>query len=368
MVINNNNAKSQIMPTACAECPRAKSCDGVSSCTGLRKDAVSLFIDQSIWTANELKHELQEKLGLAAIRGSLKFLAAGKCPWITAWNCIESDKPVRFKRHGRVFALTAVSEIAVSEKLKTLLTKLQKKVLNSLEYYDRKPHYLSLYDLRRILPHPGNEVEFAASRLHDFGLAKSIKTDGTTYYCLPGRLNWMKDHLQEAIAKDKAEYQVVSTLAGLFRSLYPRGVLVKTKGVIRASKRDPEVLKSTGGMTFDIVYEFKAPIMGRRFIVVDVHSRIPVTEYVVNSFMNKILWARRGATPLNAPKEDAEEKNYPLRNKTFGMIVFRRATQEAITIANANNLSFIRIKELGINYAKLFEQIVTQRNAKRQQT
>jgi len=352
------------MPTASAtECPCAKSCEGVAACTGLRKDAVSLFSDQIIWTAKELKHELQEKLGLAAIRGSLEFLAADKCSWITAWKCIGSGKPVRFKRHGRVFALKAVSEIAVSEKLKTLLTKLQKKVLNSLEYYDNKPRYLSLYDLRRILPHPGNEVEFAASRLHDFGLAKSIKTDGTTYYCLPSRLNWMKDHVQEAAAKDKAEYQVISTIAGFFRSLYPRGVFVKTKGVIRASKRDPEVLKSTGGMTFDIVYEFKAPVMGRRFFAVDVHSRIPVTEYVVTSFLNKIWWARRGATPLKDPKEDDEERNYPLRNKTFGMIVFRRATQEAINIANANNLSFIRIRELGINYTKLLEQIVAQKDA-----
>jgi hypothetical protein len=357
------------MPTLSAVvCPCSKSCDGPAACAGLRKDAVNLFEERPIWSAKELKHELKGKLGLAAIRGSAEFLAAGRCPWIIAWKCVGSDKPVRFKQDGRVFALKSVSEIAVSEKLKTLLTRLQTKMLKSLDYYDGKARYLSLYDLRRILPHPGNEVEFAALRLHDFGLAKSVKTDGTEYYCLPSRLNWMKSHVSEAKAKDKAEYQVISTVAGLFRSLFPRGVLLKTKGIVRASKRDPEVLRSTGGMTFDIVHEFRAPIMGKSFFVVDVHSRIPVTEYIVNSFMDKIWWARSGAPSREDLKEDSEGKNHPLRNRTFGMIVYANATQEAIDIANDNNLSFIRIRELGIDYTGLRKKISAQISAQNQQT
>lgn len=339
------------------ECSYAKSCGGIAVCAGIRKDAVSLFQERNIWTAKELVQALQRKgLGVSARRGSLEFLAAQKCRWITISKCMGSKKPIRFQRHGRIFALKSVSEMAMSEKLKTLLTRFQRHMLESLDYYDRKAHYLSAYDLRRILPYPGHQVEFTASRLRDFGLAKMVEADGTAYYCLPSRFNWLKTHVQEAVLKDKIEYQAINALQGLFINLYPVGLLLKTKGVMRASKRDPEVLRSTGGMTFDIVHEFKTPVIDRNFLVVDVYSRIPVTGYVVNSFMKKIEWAKSGMRSQKDVREDDEDKNRPLKNKAFGMIVYRIANREAINIANANNIRFIKLRELRIDYAKLREQ------------
>lgn len=129
-------------------------------------------------------------------------------------------------------------------------------------------------------------------------------------------------------------------------NLYPLNWITEFKGAIRA--RTKEALKITGGMTFDIFWEFREPIMGRNFLVIDVYARIPVNDYVVNPFIKNIEWAKtsfRGKPP------------YYLKDKTYGMIVFRNATRRAIELANKHKIRFIRLSDIKVDYDNLRKKV-----------
>ena len=104
-------------------------------------------------------------------------------------------------------------------------------------------------------------------------------------------------------------------------------------------------------MSFDIFYQFFDPIAGRNYLVVDVYSRIPVSGFTVNSFAKKIEWAKTVTRKSTT--------NY-LKEKTYGIIVYRNATQKAITVANKLGIRFLRLSDIKVDYKRLQKEIEKQ--------
>ena len=96
--------------------------------------------------------------------------------------------------------------------------------------------------------------------------------------------------------------------------------------------------------SFDIFYQFLEPVAGKSYMAVDAYTRIPVTGYMVHSFAKKIEWAKT-ITQNNTT-------NY-LRDRTYGIIVFRNATRKAIRTANRLGIRFLRLSDLRIDYKKI---------------
>lgn len=338
-----------------ALCSNSGSCKGIGGCVWTRKDAVGLFETKRILSAKEIEIALKDRgLGLSARRKSIGFIATDNaCAWVKMITCRSENKPLRPKIPGRIFGRRDVSENEISETMKNWLTKNQKRLLQTFEYYDKRIHYLSLYDLRRLLPYTGRDIEFALTRLYDFRQVEMVKRKITPYYCLPKSANWLRSHIEEVELEDNLEFKAIFSFQGRIISLYPPGLLRRIKGIVRPSS--PEILRITRGMSFDIIYEFTTPIHGCNFFAVDIHPRIPITEFVVRSFMRKIRsnpTAQMHEEPSSSSNCNAETI---LENNTLGMIVYRHATKEALNYANANHVRLIKLREVGIDYDKLKE-------------
>jgi hypothetical protein len=86
--------------------------------------------------------------------------------------------------------------------------------------------------------------------------------------------------------------------------------------------------------------------MQKSYLAVDVYLRVPVNGYTVNSFIKKIEWAR-----ANSGRGDNT-----LKNRTCGMIVYRRSSPDAIALANRHGIKFTRLSEIGIDYETLIKE------------
>lgn len=160
------------------------------------------------------------------------------------------------------------------------------------------------------------------------------------------------------------EFKVITSFHKRIMSLYPPELLRRVEGIIRPKR--PEMLRKTLGMSFDIVYEFTVPIQGYNFFAVDIYSRIPVTEFVVQSFRRKIrstLVLPLAAQINDGSSSDSNAETF-LENNTFGMIVYRYATREALRNANTNHMRLIRLPEAGIDLAKLKESFTSDQHGK----
>jgi hypothetical protein len=323
----------------------------------MRKDVVGLFETKRILSAKEIEEALKTKgLGQSARRKSVDFLATvNACAWVSVITCRSENKPLRPKIPGRIFGRRDISQDEIRATMKNCLTKYQKRLLQTFEYYDQRIHCLSLYDLRRLLPYTGRDVEFALTRLYDFRQVEMLSGKITPYYCLPQSIKWLKNHIEETDFEYNLEFRAITSFQRRIMSLYPTKLFKQIKGIVRP--RSSEMLRKTRGMSFDIVYEFSIPICRYRFFAVDIHLRIPVTKSVVRSFMRKI---RSNPVSLLASQMDdvsssSLDAEIFLENNTFGMIVYRHATREALKYANANNLRLVRLQEAGIDYDKLKE-------------
>jgi hypothetical protein len=334
-------------------CSNSRSCKGIDRCVWTRKDAVGLFETKRILSAKEIDKALAGKgLGLSARRKSIHFLATDNaCAWVKMITCRSENKALRPKIPGRMFGRRDVSDSEISETMKNCLTRYQKRLLQTFEYYDKPIHYLSLYDLRRLLPYTGRNVDFALTRLYDFRQVERVKGKVTPYYCLPKRAKWLLSHLEETELEDNLEFKAILNFHGRIMNLYPPGLLKQIEGVVRPSS--PETLRITRGMSFDIVYEFTVPVQGYNFFAVDIHPRIPITEFVVQSFMRKIR--RNPIAQMHGETSSDSSAEVFLEDNTFGMIVYRHATKKALKYANANDFRLIKLREAGIDYDKLKE-------------
>jgi hypothetical protein len=209
-----------------------------------------------------------------------------------------------------------------------------------------------MYDLRRLIPYSGNATEYTVKRLEKLDLIKKVQLGKVDFYVRPENSTKLEREAQSAILEDKTEYAVVKKVHELIMNLYPLDLIRNYRDAIRPHTRD--VLRLTGGMSFDIFYEFCNPVLGRNYLAIDVYTRIPVNGYVLNSFMKKIEWARTNVRG---------KRNYYLKDKTYGMIVFKRATKTAIELANKRNIRFIRLSDIKIDFPTV--QVETEKAIKK---
>jgi hypothetical protein len=154
---------------------------------------------------------------------------------------------------------------------------------------------------------------------------------------------------RQAIIDDKTEFAVIKIVHELIMNLYPANIITGYDDRIRPHTQ--VILTVTGGMAFDAFYQFFDPIAGRNYLAIDVYTRIPVTGYMVHSFTKKIEWAKT-VTRKNTT-------NY-LKEKTFGIIVYRNATKNAIKIANRVGIKFLRLTDIKVDYKRLHNEIENQ--------
>lgn len=324
------------MPQINGKCPCTKMCKE-------RKDvAVNLVLKKEVCTSTDLKAMLlEEGLGKSAIRKSIEFLSSGKCDKIDFLYCQlpKGKKPIQFVGQGRLFFKKYVEKSELKSKILCLLTPFQKRILEKFTKHHKDIYYFSLYDLRKLSPYPGISVIYAVQRLSKLGWIKIVRMGGVQFCVESKNLARLRNQEEEAVLEDKTEYVVVKKVHELVMNLYPSNLITNFRGVIRPSTGD--VLGLTGGMAFDIFYQLNEPIGQKRFLAIDVYTRIPVTGFVVNSFIKKIEWAST---------KSGTNENHILKNRTFGMIVYRNSTPEAIRLANKNGIRFLRLSDIKVKY------------------
>jgi len=140
------------------------------------------------------------------------------------------------------------------------------------------------------MPYRNIAVDYSLSKLEKLGLPKSIEKDIVKFHSLPSNFPMLAEYIEEAVLDDKHEYETVKKIHELIMHLYPKFLINDFRGALRP--RTGDVLKKTGGMTFDIFYELSEPFLGKQFIVVDLYERIPVDGHIINSFLKKIEWSK----------------------------------------------------------------------------
>lgn len=333
MVINNKSAESFMATEGAEACP----CELV--CKQKRKTAVNQILEKNACTATELRGFLDGKLGSYALRSSMEYLCTGQCKLVGVYGLSVDQKPLQFGRRGRLFYRRTIATEKLLEVVVNLLTPLQKRILDQFTLLNRRIYYFTAYDLRRIIPSSGNEVEYAVKRLTKLGLLSKETLKGIDFYVEPSNVPRLLIQEQEAIIDDKTEYAVIKTVHELIMNLYPEKVMTGYGDRIRPHTQD--ILTVTGGTAFDIFYQFFDPIAGRNYMAIDVYTRIPVTGYMVHSFVKKIEWAKT-VTRKNTT-------NY-LKDKTYGLIIFRNATKKAIIVANRLGVRFLRLSDIKVDY------------------
>jgi hypothetical protein len=307
-------------------------------CIERREAVVNIILSNRVCTSIELKKNfLKMGLGEWAIRSYLNFLSARKCKLINVMFYQNSQKMIQFRKHGRIFYSKQVHEEELLGKILQLLTTLQRNILEKFSNYNKRIYYFSSYDLRKILPYASVSVEYSLRKLYQLKLLTKKNIEETTFYTIPKKRDLLKIERDNIFIDDKTEFTVIKTVHELILNLYPLNLIRNPSGAIRPSNK--ETLGITGGMTFDIFYRLAKPIGEKQFLAIDVYTRLPVNGYVVNSFLKKIEWSNS------------------LKDKTYGMIVYRNATPQAIYKANYNNLRFVRLSDLKIDYKDIREKI-----------
>jgi hypothetical protein len=313
------------------------------ACHQRRAMAVNFILKKESCTSNELRLELRDKgIGTSVIRKSIEFLSSNQCRKVETLYWKAGNKILQFPKHGRLFYRKNIGSGSKTERVLGLLTPLQVGILKKFSKLHQSIYYFSLYDLRRLMPSAGNSVDYAVDRLTKLDLIKAIALGGFDIYTEPKNTDKLRAEEREVIVENKVEFAVIHRIHELMMNLYPLHLITNLHEAVRPHTK--EALSRTGGMTFDIFYEFREPIMDKKFLAIDVYSRIPVNGYVINSFLKKIEWAKisiRGRITYN------------LRDRTFAMIVFRNSTRKAIDIANKHGIRFIRLADAKIDYKAL---------------
>lgn len=312
-----------------------------------------MALEAKVCTSNELRARLIEKgYGTSVIRKSVSFLISGKCTKVDV--LMSNGKALGFAKHGKViFAKTAERKV-VLEKVQGLLTRLRGQILQKFDRQHRTIYYFSLYELKKLLPYAGNSVDYAIMKLSKLRLVKPVTIDDTQFYTKAENVKRLRMEASKATVDVKTEFAVISRVHELIMNLYPKPLVMDFRNAIRPCM--PEVLKKTGGMTFDIFYQFKEPVDKKTFLAIDVYTRVPVNGHVVYSFINKIAWAKT---------RKRSQVDYNLKDKTCGMIVFRRANQKAIDLANENGIRFLRLSDIKIDYNEMHAQVLASLGSKK---
>lgn len=309
---------------------------------------MNLTLNKEVCTSIELKAALlKEGQGEWTIRRSLAFLGSKQCREINFVGYLspKGRKALQFGRKGRLFYRKTIRKSKLRAKILSLLSPLQRRVLEKFTKHHRDIYYFSLYELRKLLPYPAAFVNYALDRLSKLGLVQLVEIRNVKFYAEPKNVARLMDQEEKVILEDKTEFVVVQRVHELIMNLYPSGLIRELRGAIRP--RTEEVLRLTGGMSFDIFYQLSEQIVDKKFLAIDVYTRIPVNGYVVNSFIKKIEWANAKTRTLN---------NYNLKDRTFGIMVFRNATPNAINISNKNEIRFLRLSDIKTQYDNALEE------------
>ncbi len=224
------------------------------------------------------------------------------------------------------------------------LTKIQNQVLEKVAYYSKNTHFLSSHDLGRIMSRKKNEIDQAITFLQNSGFIKTTKANGIPYYCSIDELKQLLKQKEEIIINDKIEGKIIETVRKSVQRLYPNALIATSK----------ELTDLDECRYFDIIFEFKSPVKNKQFIVADVYTKIPVTEYIVQSFIRKIKWTKNEVSSSN---NEAEDAHYPLRGRTLGIIVCNDANQKAIDTARKCDISLLHFRDIYINYEQVRKKI-----------
>jgi hypothetical protein len=188
-----------------------------------------------------------------------------------------------------------------------------------------------------MLPYASSSIEYGLQRLCQLRFIVQKRLGKTTFYTTPKNRDLLINEKENILHEDQTEYIIIQTVHELIMNLYPLNLIRTFSGAIRPDKKD--ILEVTEGMTFDIFYRLAKSIEEKQFLAIDVYTRLPVNGYVVNSFLKKIEWSNH------------------LKDKTFGMIVYKNATLPAINIANRNGIRFVRLSDLKINDRAIRESV-----------
>jgi len=172
-------------------------------------------------------------------------------------------------------------------------------------------------------------IDYSLTRLENLDLIKTVNKEKTTFYTLPSKYKKLVNNIDEIVSSDKAEFLMAQKIHELVMHFYPKMMIVSYKGSLKP--RTSEVLRKTGGMTFDIFYELQDQISGKKYIALDIYLRIPLNGFIVNTFVKKIEWSQN------------------LKDRTFGIIIYRDIkSRKALTIANEKKILCTPLDELHI--------------------
>jgi hypothetical protein len=244
------------------------------------------------------------------------------------------------ERHTYDSLLQKKTNALASKKTGKNLTKLQSQVLEKFVYYSRDAHFLSLQDLGRLMPHATHKIEQSVTHLRNRGFIKTVEANGSVHYCPSEELKRLRKKMSEIAINDKIESEIIRIVRASLQQLYPDALTIER----------PRIASLHESRRFDIVFEFKTPVMSKQFVIVDVYAKIPVTQYIVQSFIRKIRWTRN-ETEFSGDK--AENACYPLRGKTLGMIVCNNASQEAVDVAREHDISLLCFRDIHIDYNRI---------------
>jgi hypothetical protein len=321
-------------------------------CREKRSTIVNLVLEKGTCSVRELHAFLDNKIGSYAFRSSVEYLCKGQCKLVGVYGLCAGQKPPQIGRRGRLLYRRTIAPETLQDVVVGLLSPLQKRILDKFTLLNRRIFYFTAYDLRRLIPSSGNEVEYSVKRLITLGLLDKLTSNEIVFYVKPSNVPRLLLQERQAILDDKTEYAIIKIVHELIMNLYPANTITGYGDRIRPHTQD--ILTVTGGMAFDIFYQFRDPIAERNYLAIDVYTRIPVTGFMVHSFTKKIEWAKTVTRKKTT--------NY-LRDKTFGIIVYRNATRNAIMIANRIGLKFLRLRDIKVDYKQLRNEIENQISA-----
>ena len=203
---------------------------------------------------------------------------------------------------------------------------------------------MSSLDLGRLMFHNTQKIDYSVTHLRNRGLIKIVEADGIVHYFPSEGLRCSRKKIREIAINDKIEGAIIQIVRESLQQLFPDALATERE---RASG-------SHDRRHFDIFLEFKTPVMSKQFISVDVYANIPVTEYIVQSFIRKIRFTRNETGPSG---EEAENARYPLRGKTLGMIICTNASQEAVDAARKHDISLLSFMDIHIDLNQIRKKV-----------
>jgi len=327
-----------------------------------------LVLKEGVILSNELTKRLiaQEQYRVPEARKALRFLHRGTskgekegCMFVTVRKR-KSGEPLYFYGRNKVFVSKLESEDEILVKIRNLITRLQKNIIEIFENETFGTNYLSSFEIRKLVPRRGDYISDALNRLKDLGFIAEITVglprtvfhkvvpleeilrmtenppkDECTFYIARKSAALFEKQKVKAAIEEMTESEIAFRIPRVFRKLYPPGLVESYKETVRTKNKD--LMKLAKGISFDVFLHLKKAIDGIEFIGIDVYTRFPVKDEVVRRFHRKI------------------------RNvgEIFGLIFVKgdMATKRTSYLCHKYGIGFGVIEDVGINYEKIKKKI-----------